>query len=367
MANEVTTNIGMELPTPGVTGALGVEIPGASWMELQNEAFRKVDAHNHGGAGGAPIDASALLIAADVSFNGYRAIDLGSAQFIAGAATAAARSIFFYNGDFWISNGSAVPVRLTNGASIAAAAGNITGLSGSAAITWNSGLGVFIFESTSGTKAGIYCGPLSIFEPVSGGKKATISVPAGLAADYSITLPSALPATTKVLTMSTSGVITPSDAFVDNATIQSVAGILSVKDLGITQAKLAAKSMVSSTANGGQFETGTTYVDVTNITLSFTATGTRPVVLVLVPDGTLPGQMGAEAGISTFRFMRDAVVISEFVCQAPGAALHYATLSNPLCFDAPVAGAHTYKLQMKSGGSGATAYFQNMKLVAYEL
>jgi hypothetical protein len=366
MANEVTTNMGIELPTPGVTGALGVELPGASWMELQNEGFRKVDVHNHGAAGGAPIDASALLIAADLSFSGFRATDLGSAVFVNQVAPlSAARSIYFYGGDFYIVNGSAAPVRITNGASIAAAAGNITGLSGTAALTWNSGLGVFIFESATGIKAPVYMGPISIYEPVSGGKRALISVPAGLAADYAITLPSALPATTKVLTMSASGVITPSDAFVDNVTIQSVAGILSLKDAAVTQAKMAAKTVTSSSVGNWSNDT-TSFTDVTSVTVSFTATGTRPVIVFIAPDGSATGQIGIYAGAGVFSVVRDTTDICSLAIN--GESTNYNTFPNIMCFDAPSAGAHTYKLRGRCiTGGGTSIFVQNVKINVCEL
>jgi hypothetical protein len=361
MANEVTTNIGMELPTPGVTGALGVEIPGASWMELQNEAFRKVDAHNHGGAGGAPIDASALLIAADVSFNGYRAIDLGSAQFIAGAATAAARSIFFYNGDFWISNGSAVPVRLTNGASIAAAAGNITGLSGSAAITWNSGLGVFIFESTSGTKAGIYCGPLSIFEPVSGGKKVTFSAPAGLAADYALTFPAALPGAKMGVFVSAAGALT-FEALGSNIGAGS-----------ITKAMQILTGPVSAVQTPGvQSVTATAFTDIANVAVSNTTAVTdRPVLVSIQSDPssgeTLSSFLSTGAGQkATLRLLSGTTTLDErsTVAEAAGGA-SCALPSAMVTLGA--AGTYTLKLQAKVNTAGAGIAFQNLKIVAYEL
>ncbi len=350
MANEIMPNMGIELPTPGVTGALGVEAPGASWMELQNEGFRKVDAHDHGGAGGAPIDASALSIAADLPFNGFSATDLATAQFIAGGATAPARSIFFYNGDFWISNGTAVPVRLTNGASIAAAAGNITGLSGAAAITWNSGLGVFIFESTSGTKAGIYCGPLSIFEPVAGGKKATISVPAGLAADYALTLPASLPVSTKPLMLSAAGVISASDL---TRPLLPAVGQQYISPLTQT-----VQTVSDTVITGDLVLTG--------------ATG-RPIMVLLRPNGgggfklTADGGAARVANISVYRKIGAGAytLLTGFSIRGEPSTVTYAT--ELVFLDIPGAGDITYQVRGNVSNVLAQLDFLSLIFQCYEL
>ena len=379
MANPITPNMGIELPTPGVTGALGVEGPGQSWLELLNTGFDKVDAHDHGAAGGAPLDLSTFTVEGDLDFMGYSAIGLYSARFINQGGVLVGVDdkfcVYFMDGDFYVNNDTGAAVRLTNGTDVAGAPGNITGLASPAAVSWNSGLGVFIFEQSSGVKAGLYTGPLSIFD---GTKKVTIAAPSGLAADYGLVLPAALPATTKLLSISSAGVVGAS-IYTDDVSLEVNAGSIRVKDAGVTRPKLAALGQVSSgnlTASTGS----ATQVDVPGSEITLTGATGRPVLVMLTPSGS--GASYCHANPST---TPDGIGYIELQRKV-GSGGTYATvatwrgedmslsqvagvISTPPVLDTPGAGDIYYKLRYYNAHTGTLAYtsMYNVMLMALEM
>lgn len=136
-----------------------------------------------------------------------------------------------------------------------------------------------------------------------------------------------------------------------------------------TKAKFAALGQVVSSGSSN-FSTGSTsYVDVTNLSVSITTIG-RPVLLLIVSDGSLLSNVGADGnsatnGVADYQILRDSTTIAQSKIGQistgytlfPGSIVH---------FDAPSAGTYTYKMQLKAQ-SGATANMRYMKLVAFEL
>ena len=91
-------------------------------------------------------------------------------------------------------------------------------------------------------------GPLSIFDPIASGKAATVIVPSGLAANYQLTLPSALPASTNPVTMTSAGVLAANvDLTVPGALTSTGAATMS-STLGVTGATTLSTLTVNTTA-----------------------------------------------------------------------------------------------------------------------
>jgi hypothetical protein len=162
----------------------------------------------------------------------------------------------------------------------------------------------------------------------------------------------------------------------DNSTIEKSTSGLRVKDAGITAAKIAdgavtasklsAMGQVVSGASGSYTNASTTPADVTNLSVTVTATG-RPVMLFLQPDGGSGGaNVGASNGTLTsqsggIRILRDGSTIANFYVdggsgassggsQAPGSIQFLDT--------GATAGSHTYKVQAWAvvGGGGISSY-----------
>jgi hypothetical protein len=221
----------------------------------------------------------------------------------------------------------------------------------------------FDFYSNSLIRAALACGPLTIAEAVTNGKGVTISVPAGLPTNYALELPSALPATTQVLTLSTAGLIAAS-------------GVPTPVAAGDGANKGYVDKTAQISASSGSFTvTGGTPVDVTNLSVTITTRG-RPVMLTLIsgePTVT-PSFLGVEGAASVsivlwIYFFRDSTEISRaYGIERHGASLDVDILvhNSILHIDTPSAGTYTYKVQA-GAATGVTGHVRAMKLVAVEL
>jgi len=207
-----TNNLGLRLPTPGVCGALGVEPAGTSWMELLNGSLSTVDAHNHAPGFGAQVPSSGLNINADVSWGSNNLTALRSARFGAislGSLGSSDLGCLLVSGaDLYFVDTAGNQVRITSGGAVAGTPGAIGGLVSPAAATYTSASKLFSLTSSSGFAANLSCGPVSVTDAQnSGGKAATLQVPSGLAANYNLTLPAALPGSLSLLSLTSGGVV----------------------------------------------------------------------------------------------------------------------------------------------------------------
>lgn len=180
------------------------------------------------------------------------------------------------------------------------------------------------------------------------------------------------------------GVQIPTAGLVDNA-ITTV----KITDLNVTTAKIAANAVTRAKleALGQQasasvvFTTASTsYVDITNATITITTTG-RPVILMVVPDGSATSYIGialtspaAFVGrtIAAFiKLVRDASDVQTHVisdtAEQTASNIGLQLPANLLFFDAPGAGTYTYKLQGIVNGADELLDLFNCRLVAYEL
>lgn len=191
--------------------------------------------------------------------------------------------------------------------------------------------------------------------------------------------------TAKILDSNVTGAKLSSNV-VDNSTLQYSSSQVSIKDSGvttakindsavttakindgaITQAKRAALSMsVSTGMSGAVSTTSATYVNMTSdLSLTIITTG-RPVLLMLGPNGASGGTNGGYILNSTdtgaIAITRGGVVIAEF-----GVGLATVPSSSVTFVDTPAAGNYTYNIQAKSTG-GSTTTIHGAQLVAIEL
>lgn len=155
---------------------------------------------------------------------------------------------------------------------------------------------------------------------------------------------------------------------------RSAAGVLSVKDLGISTAKLAALAVTRpklaavgeqrSSSSGGLTSSSASYIDVGSVTI--TTTG-RPVCIGLFADDTAANAyvMGGAGGVVlSLKVLRGSTDLGVgLTCgandnhQPPGV----------LKVDTPAAGTYTYKVQMKSSSGGVGVTVNNCIVVAWEM
>lgn len=141
-----------------------------------------------------------------------------------------------------------------------------------------------------------------------------------------------------------------------------------LKDISVTQGGLNNGNYSISSSCGAYQTTSTSYVAVTNLSASITATG-RPVRLMLNSDGVCHVMCGPGAGTSTcaIRAKRDSTVFSEESFESQPVQ-EWLPCGNFTWFDTPSAGTYTYSIEVKSiTGSGFYIDIANAKLVVWEI
>jgi len=314
--------MGLVLPVPGLTDRLGVEPPGASWMELQNTAMLVLDAHNHTPGLGSLVPTSGLNINADLPFNGYRATNAKEVQFAnQGSQPSDLSCIYFYNGNAYINDTAGNKIALTSGGGIAGSPGSISGMTGNASAVYSSP--TFSFYSASQVYANLGIGPINLYDTAVGITQAVqLRSPASLSAGYSLTFPGALPASTLPLLLSSAGIFSTGQITGSQLSLSlpgstqplliSSGGVLSAAQItgsqisgsaGITGSQLSASAGITTAQLASTIGSGTTvalqgYVDtVSTGTISWgsnwTDQGSR---LTKGPGGIVTLNVDAAAG-----------------------------------------------------------------------
>jgi hypothetical protein len=204
-----TPNMGLEQPTVGGSSD--------TWGATLNDDIDIVDGHDHSAGKGVRIPVSALNINADIALQSFALTQAKSIAFSAVASslvTALSRCLFVNSADnelYWKTSGG-VLVQLTAGTSLnAALLGGITGAGYGAAgveINYNSGATLYNFLRAANHRAFIDCSDIRLFEGTAAITNAVkIRSPAGLAASYDWIFPTALPAASRVLAISSGGQI----------------------------------------------------------------------------------------------------------------------------------------------------------------
>ncbi len=365
MAN--TPNMNLALPIVSTT-------LGPQWASMIDAAFSAVDSHDHSSGKGVQVPSAGVNVNQDLPFHSFNATGLRTARFSDVtnplAAPADVGCLYLASGDLYWNSGAGAQVRITSGGGLAGTPGSISGLASPAAVTYTPAQTSFRFTSASNANAALDAGAITVRSTaVTGANGITIQSPAGLGANYSMTLPAALPAGQRFMTLDNLGnVAAPWN--VDAASLEVAANILQVKDLGIstakianaavTRAKLSAAGPVIS-ASSGSFSTASTgIVDVTNLSVTITTTG-APVILMLI---------SANDGGATY-FGNDTTHTQELFIYRGAGSIAYWFQDNShialslLTLDQPAAGTYTYSVKTRT--NGGQGFVNSYKLVAYEL
>ncbi len=189
---------------------------------------------------------------------------------------------------------------------------------------------------------------------VIGTKAVKLKAPADLVADYTITLPTELPSSTKPVFM-------------------NLTGDLSIQNIARTDLPASALQISIVSTGAGPYYSGfvyPTWKDIDNCTVTITTTG-RPVLIFLQSDGSTGGaNISAQAGtVATtwIAIVRDGTIISNSMLRHAGASEITIPPGSILYLDAPTAGTYTYKIQVSSQSAGMGVAVQYAKLIAIEL
>jgi hypothetical protein len=384
-ANPITPAMSIVLPVPGQTLAFGEAPPGQSWMELQNTGTNTIDQHDHSTGKGLQVRPAGLNINADLPFGTNNATGLRSTRFtpisLGSIGVSDVDCLLFSGVDAYIVDGSGNQIRVTSGGALAGTPGSISGLVSPASASYASGPKLFTFDSGTNQVGGIACGPLVLTDSsVTTGKAATLAVPNGLASNYNLTLFSALPGSTKILTVSSAGAI--GDAYdVDGTTLAVTSNTIGVATGGIGTTQLASTAVTTAkvannaitrpllaavgqqiSSSSGAFSTSSVSpVNVTNLSVSITTTG-RPVMLIIQPFlATGSSGMSGATQACGMSILRAGSPVTSWEIQASTASIPSVSF-----LDTPGAGTYTYQVQGQVT-SGGTLSVETCVLVAYEL
>jgi len=244
----ITPNMGMLLPIVSTT-------VGPLYAFENNQAFSVIDSHNHAPGNGAPIPTSALSIDADLPINSFNVTLIRSSRYTSNVSPLSLpsdiRSVYVVGGDLYYNNGIGQQIQITAGAALnATTVGGIGGdyATSSASVFYTSFSSTFTFWSAVNTPAIIDVGPITIREVALSPFGITLNSPSALSADYSLTLPNALPASTKIMTLDNAGNIAAVYG-VDNSTIEVASNVIRVKAQGITASQILNNTITANQIN----------------------------------------------------------------------------------------------------------------------
>lgn len=260
MATTISPNMNLPVPTVGVES-------GPQWATDINACMTQIDAHNHTSGYGVPIPTSGLNINADLSFGSYNATNLRSTRFTAQSVplTAASSSdigcIYVSGVDLYYNDVNGNQVRITASGAISGTPGSITNLVAPASATYVPGSSTFVWQSAVNTPANMDFASAILRNLSASSKGLTLSPPAAMAADSTITLPS-IPGSKSFMAIDNAGTITAEPAFANGLTSSNIAVG------GITN-----NSIASATLTGDRFIAGQQIArTLTSKTSNYTAT-----------------------------------------------------------------------------------------------
>lgn len=414
----VNNSPNMNMPIPAVG-----EEPGPDYAIDVNNSLTIVDGHTHSPGSGVQITPSGINISSDLTFSSNNALSLRTAKFTPQSAPLALAGdigcIYVSGVDLYFNDVNGNQIAITNAGSVAGTSGSIANLVAPASATYVAIGTTFVWQSNVNTPANMDGASYLLRNLAANSKALTLSPPAAMGADYTITLPSLPAANNTFLTISTSGNIA-SAVTVDNVTLEIATNLIQIKDSGVSTAKIAnsavttakiadanvtnakmatnsvgttnlidgsvtkakqsALGQVASSSSGAFTTSSAGFVNITNLSCTITTTG-RPVFILLKSDGTGNNSFigpaataNTQNAIARFKLLRDGTEVYRTQVQGtttePGGAGGQIGIPPGALFhlDGGVGGAgtYTYVLQTQIGGSATTSHCEFCQLTVWE-
>ena len=383
MATTTTTPL-MNLILPVVGSQIG-----PTWASNLNAALENVDAHDHTSGKGSKIPTAGLNINSELNFNENGATSLNYSQYKDNVSPLSAvtypRSLDVSGGELYYNDAAGNQIQLTNAGGInLTSIGTIGGdySTSTASLAYSSLSTTFTFASSSGIYSKVNLGDLKIFERISGGKYVEFKTPTGLSSDYSLTLPTGLPASTLPLKMSATGAL--STGLIQSSELGSLSITESqlatnsvsntkIVDSSVTTSKISnsnvtyGKLVATNSNSSNTFSTSAIYslADVSGSSFSFTITGraggSESRLLIMIQPATAVGSSYIEVTAGTGSTLGGLIYlnvdgatlcthtiglspISLGIYQVPPTSVQFTTSLN--------AGTKTFKVRAESTGTG---------------
>lgn len=375
MANtSISPNMSLPIPVVGTD-------PGPDWANNLNNCLTLLDAHTHNPGSGVQITPSGLNINTDLSIGNNNLTSVNSVQYLSLSSDPSTNNTSYVkSGDFYLTDGSGNHIRLTSGGSIVGATGNIGGLGGGAAVTYVNPTTKFVFIDNNTNPAALDSGALIIRETDATSPNAiTLQSPTALAGNYSLTLFTSLPGSTQAVNITSGGNLSTIsyDSIGSSMTSTGANAIANTRTRAFTTpASLGDVGISPICVSFNTTSNNPTFVDVTNLSLTITVSGLRPVYVGFIASGGVASNIVSDGtnnpNYVDIRILRGATVVgfweftsdggSGFGLQIPPGSINL--------IEAPAAGTYTYKAQMACNGSvvgNTVGQVNQVRLVAYEL
>lgn len=349
-------NMSLQIPTVGTQ-------PNPDASLNVNTSLTLIDAHDHTPGSGVQLTPDALNINADLDMQENNLLSVRSVRFepqVSPISNPADLDCLYVSGvDLYYNDGSGNQVRITQGGSVTGATGTITGLVAPASASYNSFSETFVWQSNANKPANMDMGSIIIREPVTNGFGVEIEASASIGADYTLTLPAALPADSALITVNSSGVMGYGPA------APASNSLLAMDETGVVTAtvydQFAQTGVITFSTSS------TTFVPVTGMEVTVTSRNGRPIRVELVP-GNNTNQSRLSVTDSTSRIIievNDDPSTDRYffipVGTSPTGGVGF-TDTSPV--GAP--GAYKYTVYAAASGSGAIGLTE-IRLLAYEV
>lgn len=266
----------MNLPVPVV----GNE-PGPNYAIDVNNCLSLLDQHDHTPGSGVQITPNGMDINTNLTFNGNFAVGLAGSTYETQVTTPANQTVHVEGVDLYYVDGVGNNIQITSGGGVVGTPGSITGLVPPASATYIPGNSTFVWQSNVSIAANMDAGSILMRNLSPNSTFAlTLSPPAGLSSNYTITLP-VLPASTKFLRIDNTGAIS-AVVGVDNSTI-----VISSNDLQVPNSGIGTNQIANAAVTAVKLASGIQWTHVE----TFIASGS-----VVVPAGVTLVHYEIQAG-----------------------------------------------------------------------
>lgn len=417
----------MSLMIPTIGGE-----PGPAYATDINNSLTLIDQHDHTPGHGVKITPAAININSTLQFNsndmnGVTALTLSAL----GSPPSNNGSVYESGVDLFYKDGNGNAIRLTQGGSIAGAAGSISGLTSPAAAVFSVSTGTFIWQSNSSTPTAAnmdFAAALFRNRSPNSTFAVTLQAPANLSSNYTLTLPT-LPGGPAFLqidsagniyeTLLVAGGLTTTNlsptAGILGSQLSASAGILATQihdnsvgggitgaqisnsaNIAATQlvangitntqinssaniaiSKLEAVNIATSASSGNYTLSSTTPQNVTNLVASVTTSG-KPVHISIQSDttgnssffGVGTNSVSVTSNLN-LRIIRGAstVIATMAVASTIGATTQTSVSPPSMVYidTGATAGSNGYTIQAYVDDANAVGYVQHCQLLVYEI
>ena len=196
----ISPEMNLIIPTTGTT-------PGPDYADDINSSLTLIDLHDHSPGKGVAISPAGMNINADLEFNGHFVLEAAGIEFDAQGATPDVFTMYANGVDLYYVDGLGNNIRMTQSGGVAGTPGSIANLVAPASATYVAGSKTFVWQSNASTSANMDAASYIMRNITPNSTFAlTIAPPAGLAQNFTITLPT-LPVANSFMQISTLGVI----------------------------------------------------------------------------------------------------------------------------------------------------------------